>query len=134
MGGSWVRTITSPFRKACSSSSTHPTEIAASPRVQLLCLNTIAIWSNQPLTSVVVAAAAAAAAVVAVAGHHKTDQHGMILHGEVMACGYEDVRVMWSILDRSTTNPIAAAAPDPSIARSCSGGAASAACFNCSSL
>ncbi|MED6183447.1 hypothetical protein PIB30_037961 [Stylosanthes scabra] len=25
----------------------------------------------------------------------------MDLHGEVMACGYEDVRVMWSILDKS---------------------------------
>lgn len=23
------------------------------------------------------------------------------LHGEVMACGYEDVHVMWSILDKS---------------------------------
>lgn len=23
------------------------------------------------------------------------------LHGEVMACGYEDVQVMWSILDKS---------------------------------
>lgn len=25
----------------------------------------------------------------------------MDLHGEVMACGYEDVQVMWSILDKS---------------------------------
>ncbi|GAU47016.1 hypothetical protein TSUD_403260 [Trifolium subterraneum] len=25
----------------------------------------------------------------------------MDLHGEVMACGYEDVHVMWSILDKS---------------------------------
>lgn len=25
----------------------------------------------------------------------------LALHGEVMACGYEDVRVMWSILDKS---------------------------------
>nr|AFK34951.1 unknown [Lotus japonicus] len=25
----------------------------------------------------------------------------MDLQGEVMACGYEDVQVMWSILDRS---------------------------------
>jgi hypothetical protein len=23
------------------------------------------------------------------------------LHGEVMACGYEDIQVMWSILDKS---------------------------------
>lgn len=27
--------------------------------------------------------------------------HGMKLHGEVMACGYEDVHVMWSILDKT---------------------------------
>jgi len=25
----------------------------------------------------------------------------MNLHGEVMACPYEDVRVMWSILDKA---------------------------------
>ncbi|MBA0549772.1 hypothetical protein Golob_020786 [Gossypium lobatum] len=25
----------------------------------------------------------------------------MDLHGEVMACAYEDVQVMWSILDKS---------------------------------
>lgn len=28
----------------------------------------------------------------------------LALHGEVMACGYEDVRVMWSILDKSKAN------------------------------
>ncbi|XP_027339359.1 uncharacterized protein LOC113853104 [Abrus precatorius] len=40
---------------------------------------------------------------------HKKSQTGvseqenriMDLHGEVMACGYEDVQVMWSILDKS---------------------------------
>ncbi|KAF3336202.1 hypothetical protein FCM35_KLT18788 [Carex littledalei] len=29
------------------------------------------------------------------------DHHVKILRGEVMACGYEDVHVMWSILDKS---------------------------------
>lgn len=29
------------------------------------------------------------------------ENRGMDLHGEVMACGYEDVQVMWSILDKS---------------------------------
>ncbi|XP_020228283.1 uncharacterized protein LOC109809395 isoform X1 [Cajanus cajan] len=28
----------------------------------------------------------------------------MDLHGEVMACGYEDVQVMWSILDKSKSS------------------------------
>ncbi|WOL10508.1 hypothetical protein Cni_G19265 [Canna indica] len=66
--GSWVRTITSPFRKAC----TLFTSSSSSPR------------------------------------DHKKSQAGiherngsMELHGEVMACSYEDVRVMWSILDKS---------------------------------
>lgn len=29
------------------------------------------------------------------------ENHVMALQGEVMACGYEDVQVMWSILDKS---------------------------------
>ncbi|KAH1120589.1 hypothetical protein J1N35_003749 [Gossypium stocksii] len=29
------------------------------------------------------------------------EKHVMDLHGEVMACAYEDVQVMWSILDKS---------------------------------
>ncbi|KAL3632586.1 hypothetical protein CASFOL_025570 [Castilleja foliolosa] len=61
---SWVRTITSPFRKACT-------------------------FFNH--------------------NHHHRDKksqqgeehRAMDLQGEVMACGYEDVQVMWSILDKS---------------------------------
>ncbi|KAJ8623568.1 hypothetical protein MRB53_032097 [Persea americana] len=58
---SWVRTITSPLRKAC-------------------------IFFNHP--------------------KEKKPQQGQSrpiidLHGEVMACGYEDVQVMWSILHKS---------------------------------
>ncbi|KAG1326073.1 hypothetical protein COCNU_01G000070 [Cocos nucifera] len=59
--GSWVRTITSPFRKACT--------LLNPPR------------DKKSQT-----------------GH---DHHGMNLHGEVKACSYEDVQVMWSILDKS---------------------------------
>ncbi|KAL3841148.1 hypothetical protein ACJIZ3_025739 [Penstemon smallii] len=63
---SWVKTITSPFRKACT------------------------FFNHQH-------------------NHRdkKSHQEGqeehrtMDLHGEVMACGYEDVQVMWSILDKS---------------------------------
>ncbi|KAG6412097.1 hypothetical protein SASPL_124764 [Salvia splendens] len=59
---SWVRTITSPFRKACT-------------------------FFNQP--------------------RDKKSQQGrqekciMDLQGEVMTCAYEDVQVMWSILDKN---------------------------------
>ncbi|KAJ8642365.1 hypothetical protein MRB53_019059 [Persea americana] len=60
---SWVRTITSPFRKGC-------------------------IFFNQSKEK-----------------KHNQQGHGhprgMDLHDEVMACAYEDVRVMWSILDKS---------------------------------
>ncbi|KAG9140569.1 hypothetical protein Leryth_016056 [Lithospermum erythrorhizon] len=63
---SWVRTITSPFRKACTFFN-HPTS------------------SNNK-------------------SHQGQDKRIMDLQGEVMACGYEDVQVMWSILDKSNPN------------------------------
>ncbi|KAL9314566.1 hypothetical protein ACSQ67_020018 [Phaseolus vulgaris] len=34
----------------------------------------------------------------------KQENRIMDLHGEVMACGYEDVQVMWSILDKSKSS------------------------------
>ncbi|CAA3017962.1 uncharacterized protein LOC111373096 [Olea europaea var. sylvestris] len=63
---SWYRTITYPFRKACSTFFNHQQQ------------------------------------------RDKKSQQGpeksvMDLHGEVMACTYEDVQVMWSILDKSKT-------------------------------
>ncbi|KAK9161883.1 hypothetical protein Syun_008224 [Stephania yunnanensis] len=33
--------------------------------------------------------------------HHHHDNRVVDLQGEVMACAYEDVQVMWSILDKS---------------------------------
>ncbi|KAJ1437076.1 hypothetical protein SESBI_03917 [Sesbania bispinosa] len=63
---SWKKTITSPFKKACT------------------------FFNQQPPRD-----------------HNKKSQTAeqenrvMDLHGEVMACGYEDVQVMWSILDKS---------------------------------
>ncbi|ESR32434.1 hypothetical protein WN944_025214 [Citrus x changshan-huyou] len=63
---SWKKTITSPFRKACTFFNQQP---AASKDKK-----------SQP------------------AEH---DNRVMDLHGEVMACAYEDVQVMWSILDKS---------------------------------
>ncbi|KAL6008905.1 hypothetical protein ACLOJK_022131 [Asimina triloba] len=55
---SWVRTITSPFKKLFNPPKEKKTQ----------------------------------------KGHNPP---GKDLHGEVMACGYEDVHVMWSILDKS---------------------------------
>ncbi|KAK1281266.1 hypothetical protein QJS04_geneDACA004712 [Acorus gramineus] len=64
---SWVRTITSPFRKACT----------------LLNISKDRKKSRQGDES----------------------QCCMNLHGEVMACAYEDVQVMWSILDKAKHSP-----------------------------
>lgn len=37
----------------------------------------------------------------------KTEEEDRVkdLHGEVMACGYEDVHVMWSMLDKPRDRP-----------------------------
>ncbi|KAG9143401.1 hypothetical protein Leryth_017784 [Lithospermum erythrorhizon] len=67
---SWVRTITSPFRKACTFFNQPPTNNKK---------------SNQDI-------------------YPCQDNRTMDLQGEVMACGYEDVQVMWSILDKSNPN------------------------------
>ncbi|KAK3188236.1 hypothetical protein Dsin_027797 [Dipteronia sinensis] len=65
---SWKKTITTPFRKACTFFNNQQ---PASSRD---------IKKSQP---------------------EQYDNRAMDLHGEVMACGYEDVQVMWSILDKS---------------------------------
>ncbi|KAF4349390.1 hypothetical protein CsatB_007896 [Cannabis sativa] len=74
---SWKKTIASPFKKACT------------------------FFNNQPQQS-------------RDPNHKKSHHHDQLqenensarnLHGEVMACGYEDVQVMWSILDKSKSTP-----------------------------
>ncbi|KAF6167229.1 hypothetical protein GIB67_029867 [Kingdonia uniflora] len=65
---SWVRTITSPFRKACT-------------------------YFNQKDKKFQ-------------QGHESHSSPVMDLAGEVMACTYEDVQVMWSILDKSKSRTL----------------------------
>ncbi|KAK4745577.1 hypothetical protein SAY87_011889 [Trapa incisa] len=60
---SWKKTITSPFRKACT-------------------------FFNQPQQR-------------EKKPQQERENSVLALQGEVMACGYEDVQVMWSILDKS---------------------------------
>lgn len=72
--GSWVRAITSPFRKAC-------TIVSPQSRDQH-------VKKTRHQSS----------------GIHPSMAHGgdverSQLYGEVMACAYEDVQVMWSMLD-----------------------------------
>ncbi|XP_031097196.1 uncharacterized protein LOC116001464 [Ipomoea triloba] len=63
---SWVRAITTPFRKARTLFNHQPRDKNS---------------QQQP-------------------GEYESRMTAD-LHGEVMACGYEDVHVMWSILDKS---------------------------------
>ncbi|XVE65449.1 hypothetical protein DITRI_Ditri08aG0000500 [Diplodiscus trichospermus] len=59
---SWKKTITSPFKKACT------------------------FFNQQPRDK---------------KSQREHENRVIDLHGEVMACTYEDVQVMWSILDKS---------------------------------
>ncbi|KAJ4843917.1 hypothetical protein Tsubulata_048601 [Turnera subulata] len=69
---SWKKTITTPFRKACTFFNPQQQQQQQSRDKK----------SQQGGH-----------------GNYATD-----LHGEVMACGYEDVQVMWSILDKSKSS------------------------------
>ncbi|KAL2338856.1 hypothetical protein Fmac_013302 [Flemingia macrophylla] len=64
---SWKKTITTPFKKACTFFNQQPTRDQKKYKPQT----------------------------------EQEERRVMDLHGEVMACGYEDVQVMWSILDKS---------------------------------
>ncbi|KAK7388102.1 hypothetical protein VNO78_22907 [Psophocarpus tetragonolobus] len=67
---SWKKTITTPFKKACTFFNQQQQQQQQPTRDQK---------------------------------KSQTEQESgvMDLQGEVMACGYEDVQVMWSILDKS---------------------------------
>ncbi|XP_020255021.1 uncharacterized protein LOC109831945 [Asparagus officinalis] len=85
--GSWVRTITSPFRKACTIFNS-PSRDHKKPQ---------AGWCSVSFLS-------SSDACGLHVGHNH--QYGMNLHGEVMACPYEDVQVMWSILDKARNGDV----------------------------
>ncbi|KAK9084456.1 hypothetical protein Scep_030927 [Stephania cephalantha] len=68
---SWVRTITTPFRKACTFFNPNQTSRDNKKSQQ-----------------------------------GNNDKRVMDLQGEVMACAYEDVQVMWSMLDKSKPSRI----------------------------
>ncbi|XP_021889494.1 uncharacterized protein LOC110808335 [Carica papaya] len=72
---SWKKTITSPFRKACTFFNHQHQQMEKVKKKKM-----------------------------DVGADH--DEKGVRnLHGQVMACGYEDVQVMWSILDKSKSEP-----------------------------
>uniref|UniRef100_A0ACD5TY52 Uncharacterized protein n=1 Tax=Avena sativa TaxID=4498 RepID=A0ACD5TY52_AVESA len=104
--GSWKRTITTPFRKACTilspqhgsaRSDDHGSGSGSeggkkTPRAR-----------HQLKRS---GAAAARGAEDVVESPSSTAQ----LYGDVMACAYEDVQVMWSMLDNKQARVLDAAA------------------------
>ncbi|KAK4773128.1 hypothetical protein SAY87_028147 [Trapa incisa] len=73
---SWKKTITSPFKKACTFFNQQPQREHMKSHHHHF-------------------------------QHHQKDQEDMMmdLQGEVMACGYQDVHVMWSMLDKSRAGP-----------------------------
>ncbi|KAL1372891.1 hypothetical protein HN51_002956 [Arachis hypogaea] len=73
---SWKKTIATPFKKACTFFNNNNQPAARE--------NNNNNNNNKKSTQTV-----------------EEEKSVMDLHGEVMACGYEDVRVMWSILDKS---------------------------------
>uniref|UniRef100_A0A0D9UZV5 Uncharacterized protein n=1 Tax=Leersia perrieri TaxID=77586 RepID=A0A0D9UZV5_9ORYZ len=79
MAGSWVRTITSPFRKACNIFGAPPPQHKDGKGPQ---------QPNSGTTTMMVQ-------------HVVVDAERSKLHGEVMACAYEDVQVMWDMLDKA---------------------------------
>ncbi|KAF8724289.1 hypothetical protein HU200_021318 [Digitaria exilis] len=85
--GSWVRTITTPFRKACTIFV--PQKDGKKPQQPNSgqCIHPQYI---RPIHSMV----------------EHVEAERAKLHGEVMACAYEDVQVMWSMLDQARIRDI----------------------------
>ncbi|KAK4798642.1 hypothetical protein SAY86_030973 [Trapa natans] len=69
---SWKKTITSSFKKACTFFNQQPPRDHKKSHDQ---------QQHQ---------------------QEEEEERVMDLHGEVMACGYEDIHVMWSMLDKSS--------------------------------
>ncbi|KAL8100519.1 hypothetical protein AgCh_032685 [Apium graveolens] len=84
---SWVRTIKSPFRKARTLFNNNQSHRASAPATTTRAHKRNK--SRQPQ------------------GQDDDDKkmRDLQLEGEVMACTYEDVQVMWSILDKANNKP-----------------------------
>ncbi|KAF8661864.1 hypothetical protein HU200_056824 [Digitaria exilis] len=82
--GSWVRTITTPFRKACTIFVPH--KDGKKPQQP----NSPGQYIHSPDAAMV----------------QHVEAERAKLHGEVMACAYEDVQVMWSMLDQARIRDI----------------------------
>ncbi|MFQ6620879.1 hypothetical protein Gotur_003004 [Gossypium turneri] len=86
---SWKKTIATPFRKACTFFNQQPRD-KKSQTVKLINRFNFRFDFSLTMNNKFFYGCTA-----------EHEKHVMDLHGEVMACAYEDVQVMWSILDKS---------------------------------
>ncbi|KAM3407028.1 hypothetical protein ACQJBY_000837 [Aegilops geniculata] len=95
--GSWKRTITTPFRKACTILSPQH----GSGRSDDQHGGSGHDGKKTPRTRHHLKRSGAAAAAAAMAQGEVVESPSTTaqLYGDVMACAYEDVQVMWSMLD-----------------------------------
>ncbi|GAB2217892.1 hypothetical protein Droror1_Dr00001106 [Drosera rotundifolia] len=77
--GSWFRSITTPFRKSCMFLHNHGGEQREKGDMMQMQQREKKSASSKP----------------------GLENKVMDLQSEVMACGYEDIQVMWSMLDKS---------------------------------
>ncbi|BAF16503.1 probable glycosidase CRH2 [Oryza sativa Japonica Group] len=115
--GSWVRTITSPFRKARTILNQQATNTSGSidehhhrhrakkPRRHSSSSSAAGTPSSSSSSSTTTATRTGGDVEEEVVMRRSSQ-----LYGDVMACAYEDVQVMWSMLDNKSRLCAAAAA------------------------
>ncbi|XP_051229040.1 uncharacterized protein [Lolium perenne] len=106
--GSWKRTITSPFRKACTILSPQHAGGSGSGRSDDHGSGSEG-GRKTPRARHQLKRSGAAAAVARASDVVESPSTAQ-LYGDVMACAYEDVQVMWSMLDNKQARVLDAAA------------------------
>jgi len=97
---SWKKTIATPFKKACTFFNQQPPRDHKKSHTGL-CLSISHNVVYDPLSHIGVFSVIY---MLFLCDSAEQENRIMDLHGEVMACGYEDVQVMWSILDKSKSS------------------------------
>lgn len=111
--GSWVRTITSPFRKARTILNQQATNTSGS--IDEHHHRHRAKKPRRHSSSSAAAAGTPSSTTTATRTGGDVEEEVVVrrssqLYGDVMACAYEDVQVMWSMLDNKSRLCAAAAA------------------------
>ncbi|KAG6386274.1 hypothetical protein SASPL_155168 [Salvia splendens] len=103
---SWVRTITSPFRKACTffnQPRDKKSQQGTTAFVSFFLFFIIPLFGSCPISPAFCSRPTRPRGITRISEFNQRRQEKCImdLQGEVMACAYEDVQVMWSILDKN---------------------------------